>query len=79
MLDRETGRRHRLYQMTYNYASPGYALSVGTPPTFEGGLPPGVYDLIYSRGVSDELVYVTDRHDPVPMGYRVVNRCVAVP
>ena len=83
LVARDTGEWHRLYSMNYNYItgilSSLSSLSSNTPPAYIAGVMPGVYDLIYQRGLSSGAVSTSHPDDLVPMGWRVLQACVEIP
>ena len=80
MRDRDTGVLHRLYQLNYNLLSGAteFPLNGNTPPFFHTAMPTGVYDLIYQRGLSNDIVFATDVLDPVPMGFNILQEEVVI-
>jgi hypothetical protein len=85
-VSRDTGTRHTLGYLRYNYrsGSPGYVLD-SRDGAIDARLVPGTYDILYSRGYDyssssgQEWVDLTDGGDPFPNGWRYLDRCVAFP
>ena len=79
---RDTGTRHLIGYVDYQYSSSGYVLREDSR-TLDARLVPGVYDLLYRRYQSSSADYgaSTGRApaaDPFPAGDRFVGACVAV-
>ncbi len=74
LVNSDTGARHSLATVTYNYGSTNYTLQA-TSDRVDANLPPGTYDLLYSHNVNGTTSLYTSRTptDPLPAGYRIIR------
>ena len=82
---RDTGVRHALGTLDYTYyvSSGTYRLQNGSG-VVDARIPPGVYDLLYTRGAStsstgERSVSRVSASVPLPNGWQLLQACVAAP
>ena len=75
----DTGRLHRIHQISYSFqsGSPTYART--SPDDFDTMVPPGDYDLVYIRALnSNDNVWTPHDDEEIPHGHRVLQQDINV-
>jgi len=79
LIAQDTGAWHEVHSLEFAYVNGNtYRLQTWTPPEFETQIMPGVYDVMYDRGISSERITQTRDDDGYVNGRRLLQRGLVV-
>ncbi|QDG50151.1 hypothetical protein FIV42_05200 [Persicimonas caeni] len=77
--EQDSGKMHALYEIAFSWDTNQQSYVPADPDAYSTIMPAGVYDVIYTRNMRNDIeVWPNDTGETVPGGWRVLQMCVEV-